>query len=353
MIRLGITFDRRMRMVTNQEKDDPPRSERPHDQRRRTSARLPQIDGMLNVDKPAGITSMDVLRRIKRASGQKRVGHGGTLDPFATGVIPVCFGQATRMMEYLIDGTRVYRAKIELGVETDTYDSEGTVTRRADASGIARRDLEAAVDNFKGNIEQVPPMYSALKRNGKRLYELARAGIEVEREPRKVEVSDIDFKDWSPPVLDLEVHCGRGFYVRSLAYDLGRLLGCGGHLKSLIRLRSGPFDISDALTLDQAEQCFEDGSWRDRMHPPDMAVDSLRALIVGRQAEENIGHGRPLPASMRMPESRSNERCRVYSLDGRFLAMMSFNSSTREWQSNRVFNLSYQSGEQTGGTTIS
>ena len=303
---------------------------------------------MLNVDKPEGITSMDVLRRIKRASGQKRVGHGGTLDPFATGVIPVCFGQATRMMEYLIEGTRVYRAVIELGVETDTFDSQGAVTGEADASGIARRDLEAAVASFEGTIEQVPPMYSALKRKGKRLYELARAGIEVDREPRRVEVIDIDFKDWSPPLLGLDVQCGRGFYVRSLAHDLGKLLGCGGHLKSLNRLRSGPFDISDALTLDQAEQCFEDGSWQDWLYPLDMAVDSLRAFIVGSQAEQMIRHGRSLPAGLRIPLSRRNERCRVYSLDGRFLALMSFNTSTREWRSNRVFNLSYQLGEHTG-----
>jgi tRNA pseudouridine55 synthase len=303
---------------------------------------------MLNVDKPEGITSMDVLRRIKRASGQKRVGHGGTLDPFATGVIPVCFGQATRMMEYLIDGTRVYRAVVELGVETDTYDSQGAVTSRADASGITRQDLEVALAGFMGVIEQVPPMYSALKREGKRLYELARAGIEVDRKARRVEVFDIDFKDWSTPQLDIEVHCGRGFYVRSLAYDLGRLLGCGGHLKSLVRLRSGPFDLSEALSLEQAERCFEDGSWKDRLHPPDMAVDSLRAIIVGGQVEEMIRHGRPLPAGLGIPESRRNERCRVYSLDGRFLALMSFNSSTREWKSNRVFNLSYESGEQTG-----
>ncbi len=158
-------------MAANQEKEDPPRSDRPYGRR----TRPPQIDGMLNVDKPEGITSMDVLRRIKRASGQRRVGHGGTLDPFATGVIPVCFGQATRMMEYLIDGTRVYRAVIELGVETDTYDSQGAVTSRADASGITRQDLEAALASFMGVIEQVPPMYRALKREGKRLYELARA----------------------------------------------------------------------------------------------------------------------------------------------------------------------------------
>ena len=132
--------------------------------------------------------------------------------------------------------------------------------------------------------------------------------------------------------------------MRSLAYDLGRLLGCGGHLKSLVRLRSGPFDITKALTLQQAERCFEDGSWKDRLHPPDMAVDSLRAIIVGGQVEEMIRHGRPLPAGLGIPESRRNELCRVYSLDGRFLALMSFNSSTREWKSSRVFNLSYKSG---------
>ena len=175
-----------------------------------------RIDGVMVIDKPEGMTSMDVVRRIKRASRVKKVGHGGTLDPFATGVIVVCMGQATRMMEYLVDGAKTYRGVVELGIETDTYDVQGEVTRRTDASGVTVGDVEAALEEFRGVILQVPPMYSALKRQGKRLYDLARAGVEVEREPRRVEVTDVAVVDWSPPLVEVSVECGRGFYMRSL-----------------------------------------------------------------------------------------------------------------------------------------
>ena len=307
----------------------------------RARPRTGQLDGMINVNKPAGMTSMDVVRRIKRASRQKRVGHGGTLDPFASGVIPICLGQATRMMEYLIEGTRTYRAVVELGVETDTYDIEGAVTGKGDASGVTLRDIEAAAASFKGNIEQVPPMYSALKRQGRRLYELAREGIEVERKPRHVEVMSIEVLGWSPPLVDLQVHCGRGFYMRSLAYDLGKYLGCGGHLRNLVRLGSGAFHVSDAVALEEAERSFEDGTWERRLHPLDMVVGHLRAAIVGRRIEEMFRHGRPLPGGLHIPHGRPREHCRVYSIDGRFVAVMTFDPSAGSWQPDRVFNLHY------------
>ncbi|MCI0795201.1 MAG: tRNA pseudouridine(55) synthase TruB, partial [Chloroflexi bacterium] len=148
----------------------------------------PKYDGILNVDKPYGLTSMDVVRRLKRASGQKRVGHGGTLDPIATGVIPICFGQATRMMEELINGSKRYRAAVELGVVTDTYDALGEIVETRDASAVTLADIEEAINGFIGVIQQVPPMYSALKKNGRRLYQLAREGVEVERDARSVTV---------------------------------------------------------------------------------------------------------------------------------------------------------------------
>ena len=176
--------------------------------RRRQQA--PRIDGILNIDKPYGITSMDVVRRVKRASGQRRVGHGGTLDPIATGVIPVCMGQATRLMEDVVGGAKTYLAGVELGVSTNTYDALGEVTGRRDASGVTLTDIEGALPAFTGDILQVPPMYSALKREGKRLYDLARAGVEVEREARPVTVHSIALREWAPPVVTLEVECGKG-----------------------------------------------------------------------------------------------------------------------------------------------
>lgn len=297
------------------------------------------IDGILNVDKPAGITSMDVVRRIKRASRQKRVGHGGTLDPFATGVIPVCMGQATRMMEYLIEGGKEYRGVVELGVETDTYDSTGEAVASADTSGITQDQVTATLAGFVGTIEQVPPMYSALKRQGQRLYTLARAGIEVEREPRKVEVFRAVLEDWTPPLATIYVSCSRGLYMRSLAHDLGQKLGCGGHLKSLVRLRSGPFKIEESVTLDEAERAFASASWGRLLHPPDAVLSDLRAVVVNRKMEERVRQGQALPVGLRMAPSQPEEPARVYSVDGRFLAVIAFNAASGQWQPTKVFDI--------------
>lgn len=312
--------------------------------RERSSLSRPRnghVDGILNIDKPPGMTSMDVVRRVKRAIRQKRVGHGGTLDPIATGVIAICLGQATRMMDYLIEGTKEYRGMVELGVETDTYDNVGEVTATGDASSVTVQDVETALKAFRGTIRQVPPMYSALKRHGKRLYELARAGIEVERVARRIEVLGIELLDWTPPVVELKVTCGRGFYMRSLAHDLGQALGCGGHLKSLVRLRSGPFKVSEAMTLEDAEQSLADGTWRDSLHAPDAVVSHMGAAIVGRRLEETIRRGRPLPPGLRIPSSRPGQHCRIYGTDGRFVAMMTFDTSLGQWQPKKVFNISY------------
>lgn len=300
-----------------------------------------RIDGVLVIDKPEGMTSMDVVRRIKRASHVRKVGHGGTLDPFATGVIAVCMGQATRMMEYLVDGAKTYRGVVELGVETDTYDVQGEVTRRADASGVTLDDVESALEEFRGVILQVPPMYSALKRQGKRLYDLARAGVEVEREPRRVEVSDVSVVDWSPPLAEVRVECGRGFYMRSLAYDLGANLGCGAYLKSLVRVKSGPFDVSGAASLEQAERSFEDGEWRGVVRAPDAIVDRMRALIVGKREELHLHQGRPIAPSLKVPPARHGEKRRVYTTDGRFVGIVAFDAPARRWQPQRVLSIEY------------
>ena len=295
------------------------------------------ISGILNIDKPYGMTSMDVVRRIKRAGGIKRVGHGGTLDPVATGVLAVCIGQATRVMEYLVDGTKDYRAVIELGVTTDTYDALGEITRTGDPSGVTPTEIEAALEQFRGVIQQVPPMYSALKRQGKRLYELARAGIEVEREPRQVETFEVSMVDWTPPSATVEVSCGRGFYMRSFASDLGETLGCGGHLKALARLRSGPFHITDALDLSDAEQHFADDTWRENLYAPDVVLQNLRAVIVGQNLQDRVGHGQHLPPGLRIPHSRPDERGRVYTVDGKFIAVITFDAAAGQWRPVRVF----------------
>jgi tRNA pseudouridine55 synthase len=301
------------------------------------TTRIVSVDGILNIAKPYGITSMDVVRRIKLAGRLRRVGHGGTLDPIATGVVPVCLGRATRLMEELINGTKDYRAVIELGVSTDTYDALGQVTSRQEPSDVGLAEIERAIEPLKGIIQQVPPMFSALKRQGKRLYELARAGIEVEREPRRVEVFRADLLDWSPPLVEVEVSCGRGFYMRSFAHDLGQALSCGGHIKSLMRLRTGPFHLSEAVPLSEMEERFADGTWREALYAPDVVLSNMRAAIVGRWRAEMIGNGRPLPLSLGVPFSQPNELCRVYDIDGGFVGILRFDASAKHWRPDRVF----------------
>lgn len=287
---------------------------------------------------------MDVLRRLKRASHQKKVGHGGTLDPAATGVVPVCFGQATRLMSYVVDGDKEYVGTVELGVVTDSYDSEGEVVSTQPVPDLDTDAIQEYLLAFIGDIEQVPPMYSALKQDGKRLYDLARQGVTVERKPRKLKVYGIEIIDWQSPLLTIKVHCGKGFYMRSLAFDIGSTVGCGGYLKSLRRIRNGKFDIEDAIPLDEAEEIFESGDWASVLESPDSVIDHLPAVIVGKESEMLIRDGRPLP--YRSSSGFGNTTgCRAYSVDGRFLAMMRFDIATKRWWPDKVFDIRYVNSE--------
>ncbi len=297
-------------------------------------------DGILVLDKPSGISSMEAVRRIKRASGVRRVGHGGTLDPMATGVIPICLGRATRLMEYMLDSSKEYIGEVRLGISTDSYDAEGEITGRSDPSGVEREDIEDVLNRFLGQIEQVPPMFSALKRRGKRLYELARQGIEVEREPRSMTVHSIRLAGWNPPVATVHIECSRGFYMRSLAHDIGVQLGCGAHLKSLTRLRTGRFRIADAVSIETAQRSFEEGSWPALLASLDSVLGDLRAIIVGEREQASIQNGRPVPLSEDDSATQSDEQFRAYGLDGEFLAIMRFDASDRCWRPDKVFKVS-------------
>ncbi|HEX75499.1 MAG TPA: tRNA pseudouridine(55) synthase TruB, partial [Dehalococcoidia bacterium] len=228
------------------------------------------IDGILNVNKPEGKTSFNVVAWLRHATGEKHVGHAGTLDPIATGVLPICFGQGTRVVQFLTDSSKVYLAQIELGVATKTFDRQGGIIQRADPSGISVAQIEEALAAFQGTIEQVPPIYSALKHYGRRCYELARAGIPIKLKPRQVEISSLQLASCRLPLVTVRVECGGGTYVRSLAHDLGQRLGCGAHLSGLVRLRCGPFRIEDALSAPQVEDAVKRGDWKGLLH----AVDS-------------------------------------------------------------------------------
>lgn len=211
------------------------------------------MDGVMILDKPRGCTSAQALNRVKKAVGAKKAGHTGTLDPFATGVLPVCFNQATKAIPYLGDDIKEYEAEMTLGVSTDTMDDTGTVTGRMSAEHIGRNEVEEVMQGFSGEIMQVPPMYSAAKVSGTKLYALARAGKEIEREPKRVRIEEIRLLHFSYPKATFYVKCSRGTYVRVIASDAGKKLGCGAHLSELRRLRSGPFALSDANSIEDVE----------------------------------------------------------------------------------------------------
>ena len=296
------------------------------------------IDGIFNIDKPVGMTSHDVVARVRRLAGQKRVGHTGTLDPAASGVLPITLGQATRVAEYLSESGKAYRATIRFGVVTDTYDADGQIVREAPVT-LTREEIAATIPGFLGEQLQRPPIYSALKRDGQRLYALARAGRDVTVEPRPIYIASLEIVDWTPPDLILDVECGKGTYIRSLAYDLGGRLGPGAHLAALIRTRSGPFTLAASVTLDTLAAAFAGGSWRDYCFAPDEALLDWRAAIVDEANEQRLRYGQPL----RIPTHETTRAeipgeprplLRAYSADGRFLGILRRDDAG--WQPHKV-----------------
>jgi len=208
----------------------------------------PPVNGVIILDKPSGITSRRAVDRVKRIFGVRKAGHGGTLDPDATGVLIVCLGRATKLFQYLIEGDKEYIGTITLGIETDTQDASGKVIRRSEVN-VTEEQVREVASRFIGEIVQIPPMYSAIRVGGKRLYKLARSGQEIERPPRKVTIYELEILRIDPPEIDFRVVCSKGTYIRTLASDIGRELGCGGHLSRLRRIRSGPFTLEMALPL--------------------------------------------------------------------------------------------------------
>ena len=218
------------------------------------------MTGLLIIDKPQGVTSHDVVRKVRRLLRTRRVGHCGTLDPLATGVLLVAVGEATRLVEFLMEGEKTYRATLKLGEVTDTQDSEGSVLERRRFGSLGAEEVTRAAQRFTGTIRQVPPMYSALKKDGVPLYRLARQGVEVERESREVEIRRLDVLEIHLPFVDLEVDCSKGTYIRTLCHDLGEMLGSGGHMSALRRTRSGSFGEADAICIEALERAAAEQS---------------------------------------------------------------------------------------------
>ena len=260
---------------------------------RRASAGKRDLDGVLILDKPPGISSNQALQRVKRLLHAGKAGHCGSLDPMATGVLPICLGQATRFSGYLLGADKTYRARCRLGQTTTTADAEGELTSEREVD-VERSQINDALAAFRGEIEQVPPMYSALKHQGKRLYELARAGLEVERPPRPVTVYRLELIDYTAPVLEFEVACSKGTYVRSLAQDIGETLGCGAHLIALRRTEAQPFSIEQAFTLDTLETDVERGDFDSHLLPVWSALEQFASLELDADDSERIRQGKVL-----------------------------------------------------------
>lgn len=292
--------------------------------------------GILNIDKPLEKTSHDIVDRVRELTGIRRVGHAGTLDPLATGVLLVCVGRsATRIAEFLMGGPKAYRTDARLGVTTDTFDGEGEVVAESPVE-VDRGDVEEALEQFRGSIEQIPPMYSAVKHEGKPLYRLARRGVEVDRSARQVEIMSLALVGWNPPECTLEMTCSAGTYVRVLVHDLGQALGCGAYVTGLTRLASGKFRLEDAVTLDRFAQMAKKGRWSELLSPIDDALaDQFPALILNGDAAWRLCSGQAIETGEK--EAKDGGLVRVYGPEGHFLALASYDDDAGVWRPRKVF----------------
>ena len=246
------------------------------------------------MDKPAGISSNDVVQQAKRLFGAQKVGHTGSLDPLATGVLPLCFGEATKFSQYLLDADKKYWAQVRLGITTETGDADGEVIAQADASSVTPAQAVAALETFVGEIEQIPSMYSALKHQGQPLYKLARQGIEIERAPRQISIYSAELLQFSEASIELRVHCSKGTYIRSLAEDLGAALGCGAHVSALRRLAAGPYEEGQATTLAELCETNDMQEMDALLLPVSSAVDSWPAVRLHEDTAHYVRQGQPV-----------------------------------------------------------
>jgi tRNA pseudouridine55 synthase len=281
------------------------------------------LDGILVLDKPPGLTSNRALQMAKRLYGAAKAGHTGSLDPLATGVLPLCFGEATKFSQYLLDADKAYTSSFVLGVATATGDAEGEVLATQDASGVTRDDIERALENFRGEIDQVPSMFSAIKQDGKPLYKLAREGREVERKARHVVIKQLELRAFRPgkkAEVDIYLECSKGTYVRSIAEDLGKALGCGAHVGALRRTRAGPFEIADSVTLNTLEalKSNEQVAAMDKLLlPADTALGGLPLVKLSESGGFYLRQGQPV----QVPNAPCNGMVRVALETGEFLGI--------------------------------
>ncbi len=278
------------------------------------------MNGLLVVDKPEGKSSHSVVAAVRRLTGVSRVGHSGTLDPMATGVLVLGVGQGVRVLEYLIDHDKTYHARVHLGIETDTYDATGKIVEIAEARTvlIEPREVEAALRSFVGRIEQKPPAYSAVQRDGVRAYKLARKGIPVELTPRAVEIYSIELRSLENDEVGFDVRCSKGTFIRSLAHDLGVKLGTGAHLSGLRRLQSGPFRLDESHTLLQLEQAAAEGRFADYLLPLDLALTDFDTVHLAAGQSLAVRQGKQVP----IPSALTTSLLRAYDEEGNLIALL-------------------------------
>lgn len=291
------------------------------------------VSGVLVVDKPIGMTSHDVVQVIRTGTNIRRAGHTGTLDPRASGVLVVLIGPAVRLSEYVSASDKRYQAIIELGVETDTYDGDGSVTSRSPVE-ITAEEFENALKGFVGEFEQKPPAYSAIKVQGRKAYEMARNGEEVDLEPRTINVYSLELLEWDPPEAVIDVYCSSGTYVRSLAHDLGEVLGCGANLVGLRRTKSGQFALRDAVPLRKLQEAFANGDWYKYLIPAAEALSDWYSIELTSEQVDEVRHGHRVPAAEAMSEGKW---ARAISQQGELVALMEYDIDSQEWQPRKVF----------------
>lgn len=290
------------------------------------------INGIINVYKEAGFTSHDVVAKLRGILHQKKIGHTGTLDPEAVGVLPVCLGNGTKLCDMLTDKSKEYEALMRLGVRTDTQDLTGKVLEEREVA-VTEEEAVTAILSFLGPYEQTPPMYSALKVNGKKLYELARAGKEVERKSRTVQIGSIDILQINMPDIRFRVSCSKGTYIRTLCDDIGRKLGCGAAMASLKRTRVGVFTIDEAMTLSEIEKAAHGGGKGIEAFvvPVDRMFEALPCVTVKPEAERLLENGNAFPVSMTVGEClRKEGQTRVYGTTGRFYGIFALEEENRK-----------------------
>jgi tRNA pseudouridine55 synthase len=293
--------------------------------RRRKSGR--SVNGVLLLNKPIGLTSNKVLQKVRWLFDANRAGHTGALDPLASGVLPLCFGEATKFSQYLLDSDKYYRSTYTLGISTTTGDSEGEVISQQDASNITLQQVQDKIQDFQGEIDQVPSMYSALKHNGQPLYKLARQGIEIDRPARQITIFDyqiIDFRPGTNAKVDVEVHCSKGTYIRTLAEDLGAALGCGAHVSALHRFRAGPFDEQQTISLEKLEKLRKQGSVEQLdqlLKTVDTPVSNYPAVEFDQIMAGYFQLGQEISSNKAFHQGQEGDIVRVFREGGTFLGI--------------------------------